>query len=227
MAGRCFPKTGPQLKADLFSEAMAVLPIRQVFQEAFLGIRSMIVAACAAIGIGQAAEAAASRCEYSDHYDPPEIGIRENYDFDLYFREGFIGSEETPISSYGIYMKDVAVPMRATITHLAADYCADISLSSLGQVWDVTSSLMSVGLDFIAYGNSPDDGNFLFSLSNQYGSYGSYLDLEYRTDDAYTWVLLDIDNVRVSPVPLPTTAALLPLGLGALAVMRRRRRRVS
>ncbi|WP_103171623.1 hypothetical protein [Paracoccus sp. SY] len=57
-------------------------------------------------------------------------------------------------------------------------------------------------------------------LINWNGLVGS---LWYRDDD-YPWSLDVSGTIELAPVPLPATAALLPMGLGALALMRRRRR---
>lgn len=185
-----------------------------------MGIRSVVAAAVVAVGMGQAAEAAAGRCEYSDHYDPPIFGERAIYDFDLYFKEGFIGGEENQIDSWGIYTKDSPVHMRMTTTYLPADYCADISLSSQGQAWTTTSSIWDFA--FYAWGISPDGADFFFHFTPE-DDKDSYLDLMYYNGEQPAWVLLAIDNIQLAAVPLPETAALLPIGLGALAILRRRR----
>lgn len=57
-------------------------------------------------------------------------------------------------------------------------------------------------------------------LINWNGSEGS---LWYR-DDNVPWSLEVQGTIELAPIPLPATAALLPMGLGALALMRRRRR---
>lgn len=193
--------------------------IRRHFLAGVVGLKAMCAAAALMVGVGQA-EAATARCERSDAYDPPIYGTKLTYDFDVFIRQGFIDNEDNPIEAYGPYSKNVAVPMRANITSLPADYCADITLSSLGQTWQTTESFGTLG--FVAFGNTADGGRFVFSLFNDL--IGDSLDIEWHTADSYAWVLLDIENVRLAPVPLPATAALLPVGIGALAMMRKRRK---
>ena len=193
--------------------------IRQHFLAGVVGLKVAVPAAVLMVGVGQA-EAATGKCDYSGHYDPPVYGTKVTYNFDVFVKQGFADREDNPIDAYGPYSKDIGVPMQAKITYLPEDYCADITLSSQGQAWETDYSSWMFG--FFASGWASDGARFAFSLD--YFEPDDFLDLEWRTGDSYAWLLLSIENVRVAPVPLPATAALLPVGLGALAMIRRRRR---
>ncbi|TJZ85845.1 VPLPA-CTERM sorting domain-containing protein [Paracoccus hibiscisoli] len=184
-------------------------------------IKSAVLAAVAALGIGSAAEAATGFCDRSDFYDPPIFGQKVKYSFDLFFKEAetYDGSS---ITSYGPYTKDVSVPMRASITYLPADYCADITLTSRGEKWNITDQSWISG--FWAIGTSPLGDGFVFSFLN---GEQNILSLMPNNLENVSYVDLAIENIQIAPVPLPASAALLPLGFGALAMMRKRRRRVS
>ncbi|VDS08851.1 hypothetical protein PARHAE_02036 [Paracoccus haematequi] len=189
------------------------------FLEVALGIRALCAAAAVVVGVGSAAEAATSRCAYSDMYDLK--GERIAYDFDLYFKEGQVGEPGNYIEAFGIYTRDVPIPMRMNAIFLPSDYCADITLSSQGEEWSVASS--GWVSEFFATGINPDGAKYSLAL-DPWSPSESFVDLEYWDGIQTTWVLLSVDNIRPAPIPLPSAAVLLPVGVGALTVLRKRRR---
>lgn len=91
----------------------------------------------------------------------------------------------------------------------------------------------SYGNWVFAAGATSDGGKFVFvwdAPGDSSQGLTKYIDLEYSTEADYVWLLLAIENiatVEIAPVPVPLSAAFLPVGLGAFAMLRKRRRRVS
>ncbi|TJZ86170.1 VPLPA-CTERM sorting domain-containing protein [Paracoccus hibiscisoli] len=185
-------------------------------------IKSTILAAMAVAGIGSAAQAATGYCDRSDYYDPPIMGTKVKYTFDLFFKEAET-DDGSSITSYGPYTKETGIPMRASITYLPADYCADITLTSLGKKWNIADQ--SWGGGFFATGTSPMGESFVLSFLNR--GEENLLTLTAKNLPNVGWVDLAVENIQIAPVPLPASSALLPLGFGALAMMRKRRKKVS
>ena len=78
-------------------------------------------------------------------------------------------------------------------------------------------------LDWQSTGNYIEDAAMDFFYWYQINWNGSEGSLRYR-DDNVPWSLEVQGTIELAPVPLPATAALLPLGIVALAMLRRRRR---
>lgn len=190
-----------------------------------MSFRSLVAAALLAVGVGQASDAA-TIVGWRDAYGTPHPVYREAYDVDLYFDQGYIGGADNPIEAWGIYNKETPVSMRIMVDWFEPDYWADVSVSSRGQDWSIIGSALQMNGNFIASGSNPNGEAFTLELS-RFSDFAGYIDLADQAGSYYDWALLSVENVRLAPVPIPATAALLPLGLGALAMMRKRRRAVS
>lgn len=95
-------------------------------------------------------------------------------------------------------------------------FAFDGKVSDLGLFYDEISHYESVD-------NDPSQ-SYWISWNGQSGSIG-YGDDELPNDPPYGRIVFgDISAVDVAPVPLPASAALLSMGFGALALMRRRRK---
>lgn len=92
--------------------------------------------------------------------------------------------------------------------------------------------ILSVGGKFLFGGGDAEnyaDGSWwqtnetLYDYLTWTGAEGTWMR---REDNLPDYLFVDAD-IQLAPVPLPATAALLPMGIGALALMRKRRRLVS
>ncbi|WP_377707449.1 PEP-CTERM sorting domain-containing protein [Paracoccus fontiphilus] len=190
-----------------------------------MGVKAMVAAALLAVGIGSAADAA-TIVGWRNVFGTSHPVYREAFDVDLYFDRGYVDGENNSIDSWGIYTKDTPVIMRIVMDWFSPDYWADISMSSRGQDWDVSGSLMLMGDGFIASGKSPEGTDFELRFS-PFGGSANHLEFRPYGSAQHALTYLSVENIRLAPVPLPATAALLSLGIGALAVMRKRRRAIS
>lgn len=215
----------------------------------------MIAAAWAAIGIGQAADAATVkdydlylRYEGTSFYNFVFYDKWNNYDDtygNYYPAEDPLGLKVPNKNFPGLAVGDI-VRFIATIifpdnpNQLIGQYDnggrAPVCLVGKTSCTNTEHAVMRGSHDGFRI-----DYSDLISIagSKQVGSefvYSHFYPGNWSSDDGrwdyYAWytdayfTVVRIDDA-LAPVPLPATAALLPLGLGAMALMRRRRRRVS
>lgn len=97
----------------------------------------------------------------------------------------------------------------------------DGSISSDDAAWG-----MFYRTDGNSYYNSAVEQIISFGLVNSVLS-GFFVDIYYHSGTWDQYVRLDFQKVDVAPVPLPATTALLPLGIGALAALQKRRKQAA
>lgn len=170
----------------------------------FMGIRALCLAAAAAVGVGQA-EAATYQvrltltahdysCYYCEGYPKPKVGK-------------FAGLSEG--QSVAATLTIDTIPYQASFSF---EY-PEGSVSSRGYWFEVSPN---------AYTNLANEGSFSYSAISGMIA-GSYFYFEH--DGITGWgEYAAFDFTELAPVPLPASAALLPLGIGALAIVRKRRR---
>lgn len=186
------------------------------FRGVALGIRSLCAAAVAVVGIGQAAEAAtilnvkltlnSAVIDYSPSEGPDE---------------GF--KDVTLDEFWGLRVGET---VDATFTYQEVEsgeirWLTAILVTTSGSIFEGT---LEGGGPWSGISNDSNSSEYtrLTWDGNLSGTVGySYDARPFFTSADATW------TVQPAPVPLPSTAALLPLGIGALAVMRKRRRRVN
>lgn len=172
-----------------------------------MGIRALCAAAAVVAGVGQAEAATVDRvtmtlnaeyiCEIGDCEDDPAPGV----DFFL--------PTDVPVTGWlSIGDKDDQDMQEITFSYNGME-------SILGPFIDFSGTGYYQSVDAM-------EGFYAFNIDWN-GLFGS---LWYRDDDA-PWSLDVRGTLELAPVPLPATAALLPMGLGALAMMRKRRRQGS
>lgn len=177
--------------------------IRRHFLAGVVGLKAMCAAAALAVGVGQAAEAAT--------YDVIFTITTAQHDY-LDFDDGQKVTRTYLPEWWGV---EVNTPMQG-ILEIGADAVASLVVngrSFFGQAdatqWQDAENSWTEG-----------QGGVWYSYMTWTGAAGAwYHTADHRPDyyDVYA-------DISLAPVPLPMTAALLPLGIGALALMRKRRR---
>ncbi len=165
----------------------------------------MIVAACAAIGIGQAAEAAT--------YDVVFTLTSVAHDY-CPFMQGYC--ETSFLDEW--WGTAVNTPVQG-ILEIESNAVAALIIN--GRIFFGEDGIFQ--WQSAANSWAEGQGGIWYSYLTWTGTEGTW---SHTADHLPDYYLADAE-FRLAPVPLPATAALLPLGLGALALMRRRRRRVS
>ncbi|VDS07595.1 hypothetical protein PARHAE_00772 [Paracoccus haematequi] len=218
-----------------------------------MGIRALCAAAAVVVGVGSAAEAATYRTtslEMTVRYDGTHFSDVSYYDA----KEGdaiFQGDVEAGDTSLGLqsylfgfpeigtvfdFIVTVIVPLvpiddyyygnggRTPVCQLGPWDCTDTNRTyggneSIFLAWDddwIVEGPLQVGQSIEVFYHMIYGGNDGIMYTND-GSHVYSHEIEYSY-----FTVLSVD--RISPVPLPATSALLPLGLGALAVLRKRRK---
>ncbi|SNR59782.1 VPLPA-CTERM protein sorting domain-containing protein [Paracoccus sediminis] len=170
-----------------------------------MGIRAMCAAAAVAMGIGSAADAATLRLEFDYAYHGGDN--LENTDFTTVWGLPVGGVSEVqldldyPASNYAELKTNAGIVIFGDIVgFMNGVFWGDTGLSGIDYTvfsWDGT-------LGYVEY-------------SGEFGSYETFKDIR-----ATLSLVSDL-----APVPLPAGALLLPAGIGALALLRKRRRSVS
>lgn len=169
-----------------------------------MGIRALCAAAAVAVGVGSAAEAAT----VSDH----DVAITLN---DVFYMCNYCNPGERPPTG------DTALGLKKgvmEIGHLSIIEDAgrlDYTLTFTGGrvIGTDLQKTNSIWTDYWGF------NQFSWDAQTLVGSIRLY-------NDSIPWEsVVNIGIADISTVPLPATAALLPMGIGALAVVRKRRRR--
>lgn len=171
----------------------------------------------AAVAVGSFSTAASAATLHSGSYNV-EITLLENY-WDC---SDFCGDMTPDIIPFkGLSIGQTVV---GTISFLkTSPYNISLNMS-----WGDYSFANNRGfseIDINSYWNPALDDYIKFSLIDGVFS-GIYKRLPYSGE----WnqnAVLEFSSVSVAPVPIPGSAALLPVGLGALALLRKRRRHIS
>lgn len=160
------------------------------------------------------------------------IVFDKKFSFDIYLldsgKTNWATEETSPLEA--VYKKpfseDKPVTGRLKLMTIDEDLESYIYLKIRGETWiDQWGGQDWSGNHFAITSRGP--WSLYFELLDTWKRSGK-LELDWWDDDnMYRWMTLDIRNVSYmpAPVPLPTTAALMPLGFGALAIMRRRRQK--
>lgn len=171
-----------------------------------MGMRALCAAAIVAAGVGQAEAATVDRvkltltAEYICEINPCE---------DAAPNVGKFYGVETGKSVFGdLYIGDPDQDWLQTILFISKG-----TAHNFGQFSDFGENAYLN--EFLRYYYTA----FVIEWNRSEGS------IWYRDDNA-PWSLEVLGTIELAPVPLPATAALLSLGLSALALMRRRRRPV-
>jgi hypothetical protein len=166
-----------------------------------VSIRALLGAAAVAVSVGAAAEAATIEA----------YNVRITLD-DVQYWCNFCQSGETP-------------------PEINSAFGLDEGSSAVGSLSITTDEeRLSYSLTF---GSSSVAGSNLMLFDGLWTDFGGFNRFSWNAgtgaitllDDGTPWEqVTQLSLTEVAPVPLPATAALLPLGLGALAMMRRRRK---
>ncbi len=176
-----------------------------------MSFRPMVVAAVMAVGIGQVADAAI--VEY-------DIVITVNSAYYHYYP---IGGENHSTPLEGWWGLKTGVPTAGVLrvqTYDTGSAIADLIIPGIGAIFENNFSASPMNGYYYWWGvGSSSAGSMTWLTWN--GNEGS---LSYSQDRLPHYTNAD---ASFSVIPLPASAALLPLGVGALALMRKRRRAVS
>lgn len=196
--------------------------IRIGFEGGFMSIRSVAAAAVMAAGIGQAADAAV----LESGFYKVEMTLDENYWW--CYSRSCEEPEPAPAPYQGLNLGDRVEGYFGF--HLVSPGILSFSLAwNDGAIFSEYSRWGNFyRTDENSYYNSVFEQIISFELVNGVLS-GMFTDSYYHsgTWDQYASISFQEVEVDVAPVPLPATAALLPFGLGALAMMRKRRKQAG
>lgn len=168
-----------------------------------MGIRALCAAAAVVVGAGSAADAAT--------VDRVSLTLDAEYICEMDICE----DPEPAVDFYGL-PTDGPVTGWLSIGDENSEWLRSITFTLGNSIIDFGRFQGTSG----EYQNADLLGFFTDFFIRWNGTAGS---LSYR-DDGAPWSLDVQGTIELAPVPLPATAALLPMGLGALAMMRRRRR---
>lgn len=195
--------------------------IRRHFLAGVVGLKAMCAAAALMVGVGQAEAATVLDVEFTitravNEYIPvPEEGPDEGFE-DVPFEEFWgvkVGDTVNAVFTYAEEWVGNQKSLRASFS--VADQLLFRGTLSRGMPWEMAWAGIS------DHTSSPE----YFALEWDGVGMGT---LEY-THDFRPWfptVEATWSVVSPAPVPVPMTAALLPFGIGALAMMRKRRKQV-
>ncbi len=172
-----------------------------------MGIRALCAAAAVVVGVGSAAEAATvdvvfTLTEAVEHYMPP-------WDESAWV--------DTPLLVYNGLA--VGSTYNGTLTVEDKPFNGGIFTWATLLIDGKTIYDFIVDGDLTAF-HGQSEGFIQWTTLDWDGAAGQF---QYN-HDILPYDTIVIGSFALAPVPLPATAALLPLGIGALAVLRRRRR---
>ncbi|VDS07940.1 hypothetical protein PARHAE_01120 [Paracoccus haematequi] len=200
-----------------------------------MGIRALCAAAAVMVGVGSAAEAATiEQYDYRLRYEGTTFGSVAYSEYETQTRTEY-GTVHSSADPFGLphRFSDLAVGDYVNL-HIRAEIPHNPIYDSEGNGGRAPVCLIgSFNCSAFVKGAEPGlnlyniwnlflimkDGDTIFQTEGGYA--GDYYKLEfgevYYRDPTAEFSI-------IAPIPLPATVALLPLGMGALALMRRRRR---
>lgn len=216
-----------------------------------MGIKSLCAAIAVAIGIGQAADAATvvnikmklryEGTHYSEgaivFFDADGNGEPEDLVFDTYLANGNpygiptlsphleIGDETAfkatilvpPKDQYLDYYDNGGRAYSCRIGKIECGYVSSVYMNESLSLGINTSQYSSLSSAFFA------GGKFYYTFNLGYTSTQNF-DWGWVAFRNRTAVFTLLEDAKIAPVPLPVSAALLPVGIGAFAIMRKRRK---
>lgn len=229
LSPRLFRFPGPIIR-----KAMTVLSIRRVVFGGVMGMKSVIAAAAVAVGIGQAE---AASIQYDLRYEDTILD-----DATIWENEGDDPVWYGSLSVHGALRVLPSLYPGAKKGDLFKAYVEFGEAEEYDPYDGYTAPVCDVGgFDCtVSDGERSVDGESFTVVTDAFGvwegrktltvtSWGEYYGAGFHfSGDGYWGHAFSITStftiVDLAPVPLPASAALLPMGIGALALMRRRRR---
>lgn len=206
-----------------------------------MGIRSMVAAAVLAVGFVQSADAA-TIYDYDLvlRYNDTTYVNAQSYDrttgelLDL----GNVSATDNPLGFKGKFTPlspGEIVSMKVTLLDTGDLFTSDFLTCAIGNwncyrghrdIWHpVYGDESSFRLLFDSVALFTFNGEVIYQGANSYGGTWQRMDdvSLFHLYENVSFTIIEW-NRSLAPVPLPVSAALLPVGIGALAMMRRRRR---
>lgn len=216
--------------------------IRRRFLAGVVGLKAMCATAALMVGVGQAEAATTVNYDLWLRYEGTSLYDLSYYEIDgsnEYEEANYTADATTPFKpvKFGDLITGAMIRFTATVEYpdpptsftettispcqLGAEDCTYFNYANMNQ--DGRIRLYNFFGDYMLSGYPTAGG----TLSYWFDSFGT---VEDRTtaDGVYKYrtrgETANFTVVQPAPVPLPVTAALLPVGLGALAMMRKRRK---